>query len=117
VIFLHSGATERISARATQQIEDGNLLISAIVMLELQMLWEIGRLNYDAGTIFADLSQQIGLSLCPLPMRAVVQAALGIQWTRDPFDRIILANAIACNKAPLITSDRRLREEYDNAIW
>jgi PIN domain nuclease of toxin-antitoxin system len=117
VIYLHTGATERISARAKQQIEDGALLISAMVMLELEMLCEIGRLKYDAGRIFADLSQQIGLSLCPIPMTAVIHVALGIKWTRDPFDRIILANAIANNKAPLITSDRRIRERYENAIW
>lgn len=117
VIYLHTGAKERISPRAMQQIEENDLIISAMVMLELQMLYEIGRLKYDAGRIFADLSQQIGLTLCPLPMAAVIHASLGIKWTRDPFDRIILANASANNKAPLITSDRRIQEQYDNAIW
>ena len=117
VIYLHAGATERLSIRAKQQIEDSNLLISAMVILELQLLWEIGPLNYDAGRIFGDLSQQIGLSLCPLAMKAVVHAACGIGWTRDPFDRIIVANAIANNKAPLITADRRIQGEYENAIW
>ena len=117
VICLHSGATERISARAIQQIEENDLMISAMVMLELEMLSEIGRLKYDSGRIFADLSQQIGLSLCPLPMTSVIHAAVDIRWTRDPFDRIILANAIANNRAPLITSDRRIQEKYENAIW
>jgi PIN domain nuclease of toxin-antitoxin system len=117
LIYLHTGAKERISTRAMQQIEESDLMISAMVMLELQMLWGIGRLKYDAGRIFADLSQQIGLSLCPFPLTAVIHAALDIKWTRDPFDRIIVANAIANNKAPLITSDYRIQEEYENAIW
>src|ERR1051325_2643319 len=88
VVYLYAGATERISTRAAQQIEASDLLISAMVLLELQMLWEIGKLKYEAETIFAERSQQIGLSLCPLPMAAIVHAALGIEWTRDPGDRI-----------------------------
>jgi hypothetical protein len=32
-------------------------------------------------------------------------------------DRLIVANAVANNEAPLITSDRRIHEQYSNAIW
>ena len=46
------------------------------------------------------------------------QVAVGTHIVaREPGDRVIVANAIANNEAPLITSDRRINEEYPNAIW
>jgi PIN domain nuclease of toxin-antitoxin system len=117
VIFLHSGNAARLSRRAIEQIESTDLLVSAMVMLELEMLYEKGTINYPASRILADLNQQIGLSVCQLPMAAVMNRALPIKWTRDPGDRIIVANAIANNEVPLVTSDRRIQEQYPNAIW
>ena len=117
VLFLHAGAVERLPQRASDHLETHDLLISAIVMLELEMLHEKGSINYSAAQILADLNQQIGLSICQLPMAAVVGSALALKWTREPGDRLIVANAIAANEAPLVTSDRRIREHYKNAIW
>ena len=86
-------------------------------MLELEMLYEKGVLRYSACQILADLNQQIGVSVCQLPMATIMSSALTLKWTREPGDRIIVANAIANNEAPLITSDRRIHEHYQNAIW
>jgi PIN domain nuclease of toxin-antitoxin system len=116
-IFLHAGNSARLTQRATEQIERADLLVSAMVMLELEMLYEKGTIQYDAARILSDLNQQIGLSVCQFPMAAVMSSALTVKWTREPGDRIIVANAIANNEAPLITSDRRINEQYQNAIW
>jgi len=116
-IFLHSGNIARLTQRATEQIESSDLLVSAMVMLELEMLYEKGTINYTAAQILSDLNQQIGLSVCQFPMAAVMSSALRLKWTREPGDRIIVANAIANNEAPLVTSDRRIHEQYPNAIW
>jgi PIN domain nuclease of toxin-antitoxin system len=99
------------------QIERSDLLVSAMVMLELEMLFEKSALKYSASQILADLNQQIGVSVCQLPMSVIMNSALQIKWTRDPGDRIVAANAIANNEAPLVTSDRRIHEHYRNAIW
>jgi PIN domain nuclease of toxin-antitoxin system len=88
-----------------------------MVMLELEMLYEKGAIRYTADQILSDLSRQIGLSVCQLPMALVTGSALAVKWTREPGDRIIVANAIANNEAPLITSDHRINAEYPNAIW
>jgi PIN domain nuclease of toxin-antitoxin system len=45
-----------------------------------------------------------------------VDAALPIHWTRDPFDRLIAAHAIASN-ARLDTKDRLIRQHCPNALW
>ena len=116
-IFLHSGNVARLTARAMEQIESADLLISAMVMLELEMLYEKGAIRYAASQILADLNQQIGVSVCQLPMAVVMSSALRVKWTREPGDRIIVANAIANNEAPLVTSDRLINERYPNAIW
>jgi PIN domain nuclease of toxin-antitoxin system len=117
VVFLHSGNAARLTRRAIEQIESTDLLVSAMVMLELEMLYEKGTINYSASQILSDLNQQIGVSVCQLPMAVVMNSALQIKWTRDPGDRVIVANAIANNEVPLVTSDRRIHEQYPNAIW
>jgi PIN domain nuclease of toxin-antitoxin system len=117
VIFLHSGDAARLTQRATEQIETADLLVSPMVMLELEMLYEKGTLRYAASQILSDLNQQIGVSVCQLPMAAVMSSALRVKWTREPGDRIIVGNAIANNEAPLVTSDRLINEHYPNAIW
>ena len=116
-IFLHSGDAGRLTPRAISQLERSGLLVSAMVMLELEMLYEKGVLRYPAAQILADLSQQIALSVCQSPLAVVMGYALRVKWTRDPGDRVIVANAMANNDAPLITSDRRIQAEYPNVIW
>ncbi|MDQ2773868.1 MAG: transposase [Acidobacteriota bacterium] len=118
VVFrLANGDVDLLSQRAKRQIEATQVLISSAVLLELEMLHEIGKLTISANEILADLSQRIGLRVCQFPMAAVVASALGIKWTRDPGNRLIVANAMANNEAPLVTADRKIREHYDNAIW
>jgi PIN domain nuclease of toxin-antitoxin system len=39
-----------------------------------------------------------------------------VQWTRDPFDRLIVAQALL-HDAPLITKDEHIRRHYAGALW
>ena len=117
LIFLHAGNTARLTRRAVDQVESSDLLISGMVMLELEMLYEKGAIGYRVTEILSDLNQQIGVSVCQLPMAAIMSKALRVKWTREPGDRIIVANAMANNEAPLVTADRRILSEYRNAIW
>jgi PIN domain nuclease of toxin-antitoxin system len=117
VVFLHAGEVGRISARAQTQIEHTDLLISPMVLLELEMLYDKGTLKYPSGHILADLTQQIGLSVCQLAFAQVVRSATTIKWTREPGDLLIVAHAMANNSAPLVTKDKCIRSRYNNAIW
>ena len=117
VVFLHAGDLSRISPRAQNQIENTDLLVSPMVLLELEMLYDKGTLKFPSSEILVDLSQQIGLSVCQLPMAQIVRCATSIKWTREPGDLLIVANAMANNHAPLITRDERIRAGYRNAIW
>ena len=117
IVFLHAGDVSRISVKAQNQIENTDILISPIVLLELEMLYDKGTIRYPASQILADLTQQIGLSVCQMPFAQVVRSATAIKWTREPGDLLIVANAVANNYAPLVTRDERIQSGYTNAIW
>ena len=63
-----------------------------------------------------DLRARIGLHQSASPFAGVVEQAHTVTWTRDPFDRLIVA-AAALHDAALITRDRRIREHFAAAIW
>lgn len=52
----------------------------------------------------------------PLSMSPMVELELLLSWTRDPFDRLIVANALA-DGADLVTADERIRQHTDIAVW
>jgi PIN domain nuclease of toxin-antitoxin system len=117
VVFLHAGDASRMSIKAQNQIENTDLLISPMVLLELEMLFDKGTIKYSSSQILADLTQQIGLSVCQMPFAQVVRSAVTIKWTREPGDLLIVANAMANDYAPLVTKDERIRSGYSNVIW
>ncbi len=82
----------------------------------MQYLHEIGRIRVPAEEVFPHLQTAVGLGVCDLPFDRVVSAALGQSWTRDPFDRLIVAQA-AVRDAPLLTRDEHLRAGYPKATW
>jgi PIN domain nuclease of toxin-antitoxin system len=116
VAWLFAGENDRLSKAATARIDDEDVLVSAAVVLELQLLYEIKRLKATAVKVVERLSVEIGLSVCQLPFASVVDHALDQAWVRDPFDRLIVANASA-NDAPLITKDEHIRRHYRQSIW
>jgi PIN domain nuclease of toxin-antitoxin system len=116
VIWLYDGKASRLSRAAASQIQKDDLFISPAVLLELELLHEIRRLTRTGRAMVGSLSTEIGLSVCQLPFASVVQDALDLAWTRDPFDRLIVAHAIA-NDAPLITKDAQMLKNYKRAIW
>jgi PIN domain nuclease of toxin-antitoxin system len=62
------------------------------------------------------LNATAGLAVCDAPFPAVVRAAEGMRWTRDPFDRLITAQASLFD-APLVTKDELLHRHYPRAVW
>lgn len=94
----------------------GEVRISPMVRLELQYLHEIGRLGHPATDIYEQLAAEIGLRVCDAPSFAVVREAERQTWTRDPFDRLIVAQA-AIHEAPLVTKDESIHAAYDRAVW
>jgi PIN domain nuclease of toxin-antitoxin system len=116
LLWLHAGLVARFTARGRRLLEQNDLLISPCVKLELQYLYEIGRITVPANRIVDDLGAQIGLCICDLPFDVVVNRALALDWTRDPFDRLISAQAL-CRGLPLLTKDKSIRRPVKLAVW
>ena len=116
VIWLYAKLLDQLSIDAVQQIEDNELLITQMVRLELQYLFEIGRIKVAPETIIKDLNKSIGLKVSQMKVEQVFDHAIDYQWTRDVFDRLITAEAEAMGFA-LITKDQKILENYEKAIW
>jgi PIN domain nuclease of toxin-antitoxin system len=87
-----------------------------MVRLELQYLYEIGRVGSTPIPVLDALGSAIGLTICKAGFPAVVREAEKQNWTRDPFDRLIVAQASLLN-APLITRDSTIHKHYSKAMW
>ena len=116
VVWLYEGEIEKLSRSAVEQVNNDSLFISPAVMLELELLHEIHRLTRTSQTIVGSLASEMGLEVCQLPFAEVAENALHQKWVRDPFDRIIVAQASA-NDASLITKDEKIRHHYKRAVW
>ncbi len=66
--------------------------------------------------MLAALRQSIGLEIADASLAELAHAAAGLSWTRDPFDRMIAAQAIVAD-VPLITADRAILEHLPLAVW
>lgn len=90
--------------------------MSPVVELELTFLHEVGKVTEPAAAPLAALRRTIGLRVIDVSLAEMVQAATEISWTRDPFDRLLAAQAIV-NDVPLVTADRTLLEHLPQATW
>ena len=116
VVWLYAGETERISDTGQELIENHELLISPIVFLELQYLKEINRLTVEPALLLENLASTIGLTICNNSFLQIVTEAIPQTWTRDPFDRLIVATAAAHNSI-LLTKDTTILENFQDAAW
>lgn len=116
VIWLYQKEETKFSLKAINEIENNELIISPIVSLELEYLYEIQKINVTSKNIIDYLSEKIGLSISKTPLAEIVQTALNCKWTRDPFDRLIAAEAIF-SQIPILTKDQSILQNCSLAIW
>lgn len=91
-------------------------IVSPSVLLELEILHEIGRIRAAPDQV-VDAAREIGdLALSDAPFDAVVGEARDLSWTRDPIDRLITAHAIL-DGAKLLTADRTILAHFKDAVW
>ena len=115
--WLFLGRLSLLPKRVLERIDRADdLRISPMVAVELDFMHEIGRTAQPARTVVATLGTDLGLKVCDLPFPAVAAAATHLTWTRDPFDRLIVAQAVVA-KAPLVTRDRSIHRNSAVAYW
>ena len=116
VVWIVGGHAKKIGQEARALIARAELLLSPAVTLELQFLYEVGRVNAPAGDAVRTLQQALNVRVATDTFDNVVSAALAESWTRDPFDRLIVAHARMLG-ALLLSRDRRIAAAYSNTRW
>ncbi|MFI5025457.1 MAG: type II toxin-antitoxin system VapC family toxin [Solirubrobacterales bacterium] len=114
--WLYEGADRRLPSGVRRLIETGEPFVPAIVELELTYLYEVGRVTEPATAPLDALRKRIGLQVADASTAALAKTAAELSWTRDPFDRMIAAQAILAD-SPLLTADRTILEHLPLATW
>lgn len=115
-VALAEGRVEVFGPAAADLLERSTLLVSPVLRLELAFLHEIGRTKVAPDEILGHLAGTAGVVQSDDPIQAVVMHAMGLTWTRDPFDRLLVATALL-HQAPLITRDGTIHEHFGGAVW
>lgn len=85
--------------------------VSPISFLEIQFLAEVGRLEVRQPDFMEAVGRDPRFVVDEVGLMALVEKALPMRWTRDPFDRLLAAHSEA-RRVPLCTVDRKIRAEH-----
>lgn len=117
VVWLTRGNLHRFSKSVTRVLEQADLLISPMVLIELEYLYEVNRIKLSARDMQLKIEHEIGVRVCDLPFPLIASVVLEEKWTRDPFDRTIVAQAKANGLAPLVSADQEIGRHYPRTLW
>lgn len=117
VVWLAAKRWGQFSKAALRHIAQDSLFISPNVLVEIEILIEIQRIKAkSAWSTYEALNQELGIQLSSASAADVARQGCTFAWTRDPFDRLIVANAMA-DGARLVTADTRIQQNFKNAVW
>lgn len=117
VVRLMQGNGKQISRKAGELLNRADLLISPMVVVELEFLYELQRTKSGWSGVESKLSSEIGLTVCDFSFPRIATIAADEKWTRDPFDRLIVAHAKANGFAFLISADAEIAQNYPRTVW
>ena len=115
-VFLHGGLLGEFTHEGLTLLESEPLYFSPMAGLELQYLFEIGRIRFPAKQILDDLKADISLTVMDRNWQKILEKSWELSWTRDPFDRIISAQA-AVEKQKLLTRDGNIQKNLPLSVW
>ena len=115
-VWLYAGLVDKITDEAKNAIDKSDLFVSQMVRLELQYLFEIGRVKVKADTIIKSLSKTIHLKISDVAFNQIIEEALKISWTRDVFDRLLVAEAKTLGHG-FISADKNIQANFKQTIW
>lgn len=85
--------------------------VSPVSLLEIQFLAEVGKLEVRQPAFAEALARDPRFTIDEVGLVALIEKALSLAWTRDPFDRLLAAHSEA-RRVPLCTLDRRMRAQH-----
>ena len=115
-VWLYAGLVDKLTDAAKKAIDESDLFVAQMVRLELQYLFEIKRIKVKADTIVKSLSKTIGLKVSDIAFNQIIEEALKISWTRDVFDRLLVAEAKILRHG-FVSADRNIQSNFKQTIW
>lgn len=85
--------------------------VSPVSLLEVQYLGEVGKLQVDMERFARAVLDDPRFLVDEVPLMNLIQQALPLSWTRDPFDRLLAAHS-AARRVPLCSVDRQIRAHH-----
>ncbi len=114
-VWLYNGFTERFSPKVKRTFDTNDIKISPTCKLELEYLYEIGKITKGPGVILDVLADSIDLTVDDISLNELIESAISEKWTRDPFDRLIVAHAKKRNTI-LVSADRTIAQHYKKTL-
>jgi PIN domain nuclease of toxin-antitoxin system len=114
-LWLAAGEKRRLRPIAAR-LRRASVFVSPGVVVEMEVLGEIGRIRHPVTDILDVLTEDHGIEQATGDLREIADHARRLRWTRDPFDRFIVAHAQA-SRATLLTADENIREHFADARW
>ena len=120
-LIWHLSRPKRLGGAATRVLREADagrveILVPAIVGVELALLQEAGRRVVGAPELHALVGAQPAFRLLPLDLPQTLEFAL-LRTLRDPFDRMIVAAARVAG-VPLLTADATIHASaLVRTIW
>jgi len=115
-VWLLLGDRPRVSRAAVAALEDehNEVAVSAGTVWEIAIKRSLGKLRIADG--WAATLKRLGFD--PMPVTAVhAEAVERLPWHhRDPFDRLLVAQATV-ERCALVSADRRLRSYGIDVLW
>ncbi len=106
----------RLSARSRAEIADpsNEVLVSAATLWEIVSKRALGKLNFSDD--LEEVLREESFGLMPITFQHLRRVALLPELHRDPFDRMLVAQALT-EGAPLVTNDRAVLAYGVPTLW
>src|SRR5262245_48721355 len=89
--------------------------ISPVSLLEIQLLSEVGKLRVENPRFTRQIMADPRFALDDISLVTLTHKALELGWTRDPFDRMIVAHSLA-RRLPLCSVDELILKRHKNIV-
>ena len=116
LVWLYTGEIGKFSETAINTMNNHLLAISPMVLFELDYLRRKRILNVSPSHILRGVNAIIPTSIDNADFNLVIEESIAIDWTSDPFDRIIVGQA-QLSQSYIVSKDRKVRDHYQRAIW